>query len=402
MHAHALDWLHLIGRFVHIIAAIMWIGDSFLFMWLDSHLSKTDPARGGEGQMVGELWMVHSGGFYEVYKRKYLRSDEQPASLYWFKWESYTTWLSGAFLLLVVYYLGGGALLVDPAGPLSHGQAVAASLGLIALAWFFYDTVCRFSFAQRLPVMAALGVVAVAAVGAAYGAFLSGRAAYLHTGALFGTLMAANVFFRIIPSQRALLAATKAGTTPDVSLGVRAKLRSTHNHYMTLPLLITMLSNHFPATYGHRYAWVVLTLLAVLGVLVKRFMITRSAVTIGGALAVCAALVALTAPESSAAALPAPSGGERVAFAKVKTIIEARCSGCHAEKPTTPGFVAPPNGVVFDTPEHIRAHADRIKFRAVDTKTMPLGNMTGITDDERALLGQWVAEGASVAVGTPQ
>jgi uncharacterized membrane protein len=397
MTSHLLDMLHLLLRWVHIIAAIMWIGDSFLFMWLDSHLSKTDPARGAEGQMVGELWMVHSGGFYEVYKRKYLRTTEMPSTLHWFKWESYSTWLSGACLLAVVYYLGAGALLVDPGGPMGHGAAVCVSIGTIVVAWGVYDLLCKTTFARNLRVAGIVGLGFVALSSWGYSTFLTGRAAFLHTGAMLGTIMACNVFFRIIPSQRALLAATAAGTSPDVSLGVRAKLRSTHNHYLTLPLLFTMMSNHFSSTYGHARGWLVFSLLCVFGVALKRVMITRGQsnlfVVVGGALAF-AAVVVLTAPVTSASVSDVT--GEKVVFSQVKQVIEARCVGCHAEKPTTPGFVAPPNGVVFDSAERIRSFAARIKVRAVDTKTMPLGNLTGMTDDERERLGRWVSQGAVI------
>lgn len=402
MSAHALDALHLLLRWLHIIAAIMWIGDSFLFMWLDSHLSKTDQSRGGEGQMVGELWMVHSGGFYEVYKRKYLRPGELPQTLYWFKWESYSTWLTGACLLIIVYYLGAGALMVDPGGPLTHAQAVGVGVASLIAAWVVYDLLCRTPLVKDLRLFGAFGLVATMGIAYGYGCFLGGRATFLHTGALLGTIMAANVRFRIIPAQKALLAATAAGTTPDVSLGARAKMRSTHNHYLTLPLLFTMMSNHFPSTYGHSRAWLVFGLLCVFGVALKRLMITKresSPALVVGAIAALASVVVLTAPPSAArsGSVAAPvANAAPVDFARVKQVIAARCSGCHAEKPTTPGIVAPPNGVIFDTAEHIRSYADRIKARVVDTQTMPLGNLTGMTDEERALIGQWVAQGARV------
>jgi uncharacterized membrane protein len=338
--------------------------------------------------------MVHSGGFYEVYKRKYLKGA-LPKDLYWFKWESYATWMSGALLLVIVYYLGGAAFMVEQNGPLSYHAAIGVALASIATAWLVYDRLCFTPLAKNLRVFGVFALLAVTAIAFGFTRIFIGRAAFLHVGALLGTIMAANVFFRIIPSQKALLAATKAGTTPDVTLGLRAKMRSTHNHYLTLPVLFMMLSNHFASVYGHAQSWLLLAVLIVLGVSMKRVMITKrqsSPVVIGAALVSATTVLIMTAP-MHVAATTAPAGPP-VPFAEVKKIIDMRCAGCHAEKPTISGIAAPPNGLVLEAPEKIRAVRELIKTRVVTTKTMPLGNITAMTDDERALVGRWIDQGA--------
>ena len=397
MQAHILESLNLFVRWAHVIAGIMWVGDSFLFMWLDRQLEPTTRVSGAPEQVAGEMWMVHSGGFYEVIKRKYLVEGEMPKSLHWFKWESYTTWITGACLLVIVYYFGGGAFLVDPtAAPLATGPTIAIAVAAIVAAWFLYDFVAHMAWAKNLRVFGVVGVAAMVAISYGFSQLMTGRAAYVHTGALIGTIMAANVFFRIIPAQRALLAATHAGGKPDVSLGIRAKLRSTHNHYLTLPLLFMMLSNHFPATYGNSHSWLVLAALIIFGIAMKQLMIEREhprAWLIGAMVLSLAAVVVVTAPTTDRAELPT---GPPVPFAQVRAIVDARCLGCHSNKPTTGGFVAPPLGIVFEQNAALVAMAPRIQVRVVDTKTMPLGNLTGMTDAERRVVALWLAQGAKL------
>lgn len=397
MDATTLEWLNLVVRWVHVIAAIMWIGDSFLFMWLDSHLGQVTRAR--EGAVVGELWMVHSGGFYEVVKRKSLAAEELPPKLYWFKWESYSTWISGFFLLGVVYWAGAGVYLVDPSKlPLTPAQAVGLSLGLLVLGWLAYDTIWRV-LGPRAPEVAKALSIALLVVGVmgVYRLF-PGRAAYLHVGAMLGTVMAGNVFFRIIPAQRHMLAQTHANQPVDTSYGARAKQRSTHNHYLTLPVLFAMLSNHFPSTYGSAHGDVVLLLVIGFGAALKyvmNFRLERSKLVPALGAAALAGAVGLTVrPSAGAEALAAYAGHPPVAFADVAPVLGARCLSCHAEKPTNPAFPAPPSGVVFDTPARAKALAERIAARAVLTETMPLGNLTGMTREERTRLGAWIAQGA--------
>jgi len=389
------EWLNLVVRWAHVIAAIMWIGDSFLFMWLDSQLRKPD--RELKGEVVGELWMAHSGGFYEVIKRKSL--ETLPPQLHWFKWESYLTWITGFLLLIIVYYLGGRAMLTEAGSTLSHGAAVGISLGLLAGTVAIYDVLCRTPLVRDNRVFGVVGLALT--VGAAYGItqVFSPRAAFLQVGAMLGTLMASNVFFRIIPAQKHMLAATKEGRPVDTSYGARAKARSTHNHYLTLPVLFTMLSNHFPGLYGHPLPWAVLGLLFVAGAGLKYIMNFRRhthPVVLVGTLAAFAGVFVMTAPKGLAID-PAYAEGPKVSFATAQMIVQTRCVTCHAQAPTNPSFAAAPSGVMFDSPERIGAYSERIFVRAVQTRTMPLGNMTFMTDDERRLLGAWVAQGADLA-----
>lgn len=393
--AHILEWLNLVVRWIHVIAAIMWIGDSFLFMWMDRSLEKR--AEGADPAIVGDMWMVHSGGFYEVTKRKYLDKDRIPKVLHWFKWEAGITWISGFFLLVIVYYAASGVYLTDPkVATLTHGQAVAISLALLVAGFGLYDVLWSSPlkrFARPLQLLC-FGLLLAAAYLTTH--LFSGRAAFLQLGAMMGTVMAANVWMRILPAQRALIAATHAGTTPDVSLGLRAKLRSTHNHYMTLPLLFTMLSNHFPSTYSHPQAWIVFGLICVFAASVKQLMIDKGQTHP----VILAALVLslgtglwMTKVEEAQAAIMVPPGPP-VAFSEARAIVDRRCISCHAEHPTNPSFPVAPIGIMLDTDERLRSLAPRVRVRAVTQATMPLGNLTGMTDEERVILGRWVDQGA--------
>ncbi|MFM2152743.1 MAG: hypothetical protein RL199_1178 [Pseudomonadota bacterium] len=393
-----LEWLNLLVRWVHVIAAIMWVGDSFLFMWLDSHLSA--PTKPREGNVQGELWMVHSGGFYEVVKRRSLAKNELPPKLYWFKWESYTTWISGFLLLAVVYWLGGAAYLADQSHPMSHGVGVSISLGLLFAALFVYDTLWRTLGQANAAAAKVVSWGLLVGLVALVTALFPGRAAYLQVGATLGTIMAGNVFFRIIPAQRYMLAQTNAGEPVDTTLGLRAKQRSTHNHYLTLPVLFTMLSNHFPATWGHAHNAVVLLLLMGFGAALKYVMNFRFekgplVPALGGA-ALVAAVVMTSLPSGTSKPEVDYASRPAVPFSVAQGIINARCVSCHAEKPANPSFVVAPKGIRLDTPAFVKAYASNIMQVAVRTHYMPLGNLTGITDDERDQLGAWVAHGAAL------
>jgi uncharacterized membrane protein len=398
------EFLDLAVRWVHLIAGIMWIGNSMLFNWLDRNLEKA-PERAGEVGYEGKMWMVHSGGFYEVEKRL-LKPGELPERLHWFKWQNFTTWASGIALLVVVYYMNGAAYLVDPSvRALGQAEAVALSVGSIIAAWLFYDVTWR-ALGPRQPMVA--GLLSLAALlGATYGLtqLFSGRAAYLHVGVLLGSVMTGNVWTVIIPSQRKLVAATASGQEQDYALNLKAKQRSIHNNYMTFPLLFVMLSNHFPSTYGHTLNWLILVVLMVAGAGIRHCMNIRFtldsklkwlAPAIGLGAAATVLLFVLTArPAVSAVATPPGTDAlPPVTFAQVRAIIDARCRSCHAAVNTEPMFPSAQGGVMFDTPEQVKAHAQRIKERAVVTKTMPFVNKTGMTDEERELLGRWVDEGA--------
>ena len=387
-----LEWLGALARTVHVLAAIMWIGDSFLFMWMDSHLEP--PRKPREGAVAGELWMVHSGGFYEVVKRRSLRPEEMPPNLYWFQWQAYTTWISGVFLLAVVYWFGDRALLVESGSRLSFGWAAAVSAAVLVLGWVIYDAACRSPLARRPAVL--VTVLALALVAAIFGLtrVFGARAAWLLTGAMLGTIMVSNVAHVIIPGQRKMLAQTKAGEPVDTAPGLLAKARSTHNHYLTLPVLFMMLSQHFPAGYGHPLGWLVLVLVSVFAVALKHAMNARGRsdwrIVAAGGLALLGS-IALTVrpgagPAASAATLATPVADEQ-AYA----IVERRCTTCHSDKPSNPSFPEAPSGVKLDSPERLRAMGARVFVRAIETRTMPLGNLTGMTDAERDTLGAWLS-----------
>ncbi len=387
-----LEWLGALTRWVHVIAAIMWIGDSLLFMWMDSSLEK--PSKPRDGDVQGELWMVHSGGFYEVVKRRSLRPEELPHNLYWFKWQAYSTWISGVCLMAMVYWLGDSALLVDSGSKLSHGQAILVSLGTLLAGWVVYDLACRSPLATRPRVLTVL--LALVLCAAVYGLTLvfGARAAWLQTGAMLGTIMVSNVAHVIVPGQRRMLAQTRAGEPVDTGPGMLAKVRSTHNHYLTLPVLFMMLSQHFPSGYGHPWSWLVLVLVTVFGVALKYVMNFRTrsdwrVVTLG-VLTLLAAIVLTARPGVGRAAAGITVSG-LVADEQAFAIVERRCTTCHSEHPSNPSFPEAPSGVKLDSPGRLRAMAARVQVRAIETRTMPLGNLTGMTDAERDTLGAWLA-----------
>lgn len=387
-----LEWLGALVRWVHVLAAIMWIGDSFLFMWLDATLER--PSKPREGDVVGEIHLVHSGGFYEVVKRRSLAPHELPVNLYAFKWQSYSTWISGAVLLVVTYWLGGGGMLLESGSRLTHGAAVAVSAGVLVGAWLLYDAACRSPLMKRPTVLAVL--LSLVLAGLAYGLtqVFGARAAWIQTGATIATIMAANVLTVIVPGQRAMLAQTKAGLPVDTSHGVRAKVRSTHNHYLTLPVLFMMLSTHFPSGYGHPQSWLVLLLMTTFGIVLKYVMNRRTrsdwrAVTVG-VLALGAA-VFMTARPGHGGVPAAQAAAFEVSDDQAMAIVARRCQTCHSEHPTNPSFPEPPVGVKLDSRERVLAMAPRVQVRAIDTRTMPLGNLTGMTDAERDTLAAWLA-----------
>jgi len=387
------EWLGALARWVHVLAGIMWIGDSLLFMWMDSSLEP--PRRPREGAVAGEMWMVHSGGFYEVVKRRSLTPEELPRNLYWFKWQAYSTWISGFFLLLVVYGLGDRALLVDSGARLTHGVALAVAVGTLAAGWLVYDLACRSPLASRPRVLAVFLSLVLAAAVFGLTRLFGSRAAWLLTGAMLGTVMAANVWRVIVPGQSKMLAQTRAGVPVDTGPGLLAKARSTHNHYLTLPVLFMMLSQHFPSGYGHPLGWVVLLLMAGFGVALKYVMNARTRsdwrVVGSGVLALLAAIVLTARPDAGRPANAATASvTAEVPDAQAYAIIERRCTTCHSEHPSNPSFPEAPTGVRLDRPELVALHAPRIQARAIDTRTMPLGNLTGMTDAERDTLAAWL------------
>jgi uncharacterized membrane protein len=387
------DWLNLLTRWLHVIAGIVWIGSSFYFIALDNHLRPPKDERDAEAGVGGESWEIHGGGFYNVQKYR-VAPRALPEPLHWFKWEAYTTWLSGFALLVVLYYLNADTYLIDEdVADLSTGTAVAISVALLAVAWLVYDALCRVLGSRPLVLAAVLlGLTTLAAWGASH--LFSGRGAYLQVGAMLGTIMVGNVFFTIIPAHWELVRAKQAGREPDPAANERAKLRSVHNNYLTLPVVFTMFSNHFPFTYAHSYAWLILVVLLLIGAWVRHFFNLRHAgrtvwaIPATAALAI-AVLAILIRPQTESAA-----GAPEVAFAQVARIMEQRCVACHSDMPTKVDEA--PQGVKFDTPEEIKAQADAIEQQAVQTRAMPLGNVTSMTKAERRLLGRWIAQGAKI------
>ncbi len=388
----------LILRWMHLIAGIMWIGNSLLFNWLDRNLV-APPEKKERPGFLGEIWLLHSGGFYEV-EKKFLAPHAMPKVLHWFKWQAYTTWLTGVLLLTVVYYHGGSAMLVDPmVRHLTMGQASMIGLGVIVGGWVVYDLLWRSPLGRHERV--ATGVSLALGAGMIYGLtqLLSGRAAFIHVGAVLGTLMAGNVAMHIIPSQRELVRATVEGREQDPKYSRQAKQRSIHNNYMTFPLLFTMVSNHFPGTYSSTYSDAILGVLFVGGAGVRhvmniRFTFPRWIPALAGVVlaSIAAVYFLMRAPATDAAAAVATTG-EKASFATVHMIIDTRCVPCHSIHPTDHTVVAP---IHFDTTEEIARYKERIKVRAVISRTMPLGNKTQMTSDERDILARWLSEGGAV------
>ena len=396
MEAHLLEWLNLSIRWVHMITGIAWIGASFYFVWLENNLNRVNPRDG----LAGDLWAIHGGGIYHLEKYK-LAPPKMPDNLHWFKWEAYFTWLSGVALLLVVFYLNPTLYLIAPGSGMAPALAIAIGIGSMVGGYATYHVLCDSALGKRPALLGA--VLFVLLVVAAYGLsqVFSGRGAYIHVGAIIGTIMVGNVFFTIMPAQRALVKAIEENLTPDPALPAKGLLRSRHNNYFTLPVLFIMISNHFPSTYGSAYNWLILAGIAVLAVLVRHYFNTRHAsnkfawtLPVAALGMICLAFV--TGPRSQPTAAVAATNSNADTFAQVRTVIEQRCASCHAAKPSSPMFSAAPAGVMFDTPEQIQQLAPSIQAQAVATQTMPLGNLTQMTQAERDLLGAWIRQGAKL------
>jgi uncharacterized membrane protein len=384
------EWGDLLFRWLHVIAAIVWIGTSFYFVALDNHLRPPADERDAERGVGGESWEIHGGGFYRIEKFR-LAPATLPEPLHWFKWEAYTTWLSGFALFIVVYYVHASSMLVDPSvADLGTWEAILISIGGLVIAWLAYDGLCRVLRDERLLALAVFGLVVLAAWGASR--LFAPRAAYLEVGAMLGTVMVANVFFVIIPAHWELIRAKQAGREPDPRWNVRGKQRSVHNNYLTLPVLFAMLSNHFAFTYEHAHAWLVLVALMAIGALARHFFNLRHAGRnvwwIPATALVGLGVVAFLIRPGSGPAVPA--GAPPVSFAKANAVIRARCVPCHSANPTQPGVGSAPKGVRFDTRAEIESQAQAIKEQAVVLKAMPLGNVTHMTQAERDLLARWL------------
>tara|TARA_Y100001951_G_scaffold89496_3_gene81950 strand:+ start:1410 stop:2702 length:1293 start_codon:yes stop_codon:yes gene_type:complete len=427
VEAHFTEWLNLGVRWIHMITGIAWIGASFYFVWLENNLNRSNPREG----LSGDLWAIHGGGIYHLEKYK-LAPPKMPENLHWFKWEAYFTWLSGVALLLVVYYLNPSLYLVKPGVDLAPAAAIAIGLGSMAASYLIYHVLCDSPLGKRPALLGAVLFVLIIAAAYGFSQIFSGRAAYIHVGAIIGTIMVGNVFFTIMPAQRALVKAIETNTTPDPLLPAKGLLRSRHNNYFTLPVLFIMISNHFPSTYGSQYNWLILAGIAILAVLVRHYFNTRHdsskyvwtlpAAALG---MICLAYVTSPANRAPAAApvaaveqpaasetlskveevassqpdaqenpAPATSGAAAADFGKVESVIHERCTVCHSATPSSPMFSAAPAGLMLDTPEQMQAQAAKIHAQSVASQIMPLGNITQMTQDERDLIGNWIAKGA--------
>jgi len=378
---YANEWLSFLARWLHVMAGIVWIGTSFYFVALDNHLREN------------ATWEIHGGGFYRI--EKFVPAPPRlPDVLHWFKWEAYTTWLSGFALLVFLYYFNASTFLVKPDGPLGTGWSIAVSVVLLGVAWVVYDVLCRVLRSELVLAAAVLGLTTLAAWGATE--LFAPRAAFVQVGAMLGTIMVANVFFVIIPAHWGLIRAKESYGEPDAGPGLEAKRRSVHNNYLTLPVLFAMLSNHFPSAYSHSYSWLVLVALMAIGAWIRVFLNLRHAgqnvwwIPLTAALGIAAVAVAIRPTGGSGGAAVAGS----VSAARAESIVQQRCVPCHSAHPTR--VAAAPQGIEFDTAAQIHAQAAAIKRVAVDSHLMPLGNATGMTQAERDELGAWIRAGAPI------
>ena len=392
------EWVNFMLRWLHVITAIAWIGSSFYFVHLDASLKKRERLPKGTS---GEAWQIHGGGFYHMVKYN-VAPAEMPDELTWFKWEAYATWISGFFLLVVLYYRGADLFMIDQGVmELSQWQAVAISVVSLVLGWVVYDRLCKSPVGKNDTGLALAGLAMLVLAAWGFSEVFSGRGAMLQVGALIGTMMAANVAMIIIPNQKKVVADLLAGKEPDPALGKEAKQRSLHNNYLTLPVLFLMISNHYPLAFGTGHVPAIVALVLVVGATIRHFFNSRHAGkptpwwTWGVAVAGVAGIIWLSAlgPNADAVASTAHAA-EPVDFAQVEEVVISRCSMCHAETPGWEGLATAPKGVRLETPEEITRHAGEIRMQAVFSNAMPPGNITMITPEERRVLAAWTAVAA--------
>lgn len=393
-----LDWLNLIVRWIHVIVGIAWIGTSFYFNWLDSRLDR----KIDKENIEGELWSVHSGGFYNIHKLKE-PPKKFPKELHWFKWEAYTTWISGFVLLIIVYYLNAEGLMIDKnINDITPLTAIIISIIFLITSWFVYDLLCKSKLINQTALFTTICFIISVIVCYFLTKIYGSRAAYIHVGAGLGTIMALNVFCVIIPSQKNMVNAALSNQKPDMSMGISAKIRSIHNNYMTLPVLFIMISAHYPFTYGHKYNWIILALISIIGALVRHYFNLRNQKQYKPWILPVAAigmllLIFYTAlPKIISNQDNIISYREQISFVEINNIIKYRCGVCHAKNPTFDGIESPPKGIVYDSPQDILKNLSLIQAQAIDSDAMPPGNMTGITQQEREKILLWIQQGASI------
>lgn len=386
MDPQIIEWLNLNVKWIHLIVGIAWIGASFYFNWLEGNLRRHHAGL-SEG-VAGDLWAVHGGGFYHVEKFENTPS-QLPETLHWFKWEAYMTWISGFSLMILVFYLTPQMSLIAPGVELSQMAAIGLSLAALLFAWVLYDLVCKSKLANYPWLFFVTIVSALFVSGLFLSQWFSEKATYLHLGAMIGTIMVANVFFVIIPSQRLMVSALTKGETPDPSFGKKGFQRSLHNNYFTLPVLFIMISGHYPATYGHEYGLWILLAISLIGVLVRHyFNLKNQGKRHPWILPLAAILMALVAYSSFPKTSEQAPVLSEVSYAQVKPVFEAHCISCHGAKPTA-GFASPPAGIVLENAEQSLRVAHQIYMQTSVAKTMPPGNLTQMSDAERELIAQW-------------
>ena len=391
-----MEFLGMLVRWLHVIAGVAWIGSSFYFIWLDNSLeapaSDSENAKKG---VSGDLWAVHGGGFYNPQKYA-VAPASLPEKLHWFKWEAYTTWLSGTALLVLVYWLKAQVMMVDPnVAVLAPWQAVAIGAASMVGSWLVYDGLCRSPLGKHEGLLAGVVFGLLTLLAWELSRTLGGRAMFMQVGTAIGTIMAANVFFVIIPAQKKMVDAMRAGQLPNPADGKRGKQRSVHNNYFTLPVLFIMISNHYASTYSHPQNWAILMLMIAAGVVIRHFFNRKhKGVYAWQYPALGAVLLGIVAwwTRPQIVALPPVEGV--VNFNRVRAIVGQRCIVCHSPQPTYPGVTQPPAGVLLHTPQDLLTNAPRVYQQVVVTRIMPLGNVTQITEQERAVIAAWVTAGA--------
>lgn len=390
------EWLNLVLRFSHLITGIAWIGASFYFIWLDNHL-ETPPEHKEKQGIKGDLWAIHGGGFYEVAKYK-LAPPKMPTTLHWFKWEAYTTWISGMLLMSLMYYVGADSYLIDSeVAELSQWQAIGIGLAAIAGGWIGYEVLCATALKDKGILFGLVLLVLATALAYGLNQVFSARGAYMHMGVIIGTIMVGNVFRGIIPAQKALVNAVEAGKALDEKYGLNAKLRSTHNTYITLPLLFIMISNHYPVTFGHEFNWLILIAIILITAAVRQYFVLRhfnknQPLILISAVAAFIGLAYMIAPEPNDSAQA--NTPVTVNIDRVEQIIVQRCASCHSSWPTDDIFTTAQAGVTFDNIQQMSQWAPRIEARVIQSKDMPFINKTMMTEEEREYLALWIEQGA--------
>jgi len=393
LESHLMEWLNIIIRVMHITFGIAWIGASFYFVFLENALNRTEDVR---DELAGNLWAVHGGGFYYLEKYK-VAPKTIPKHLHWFKYEAYFTWLSGFCLLFVVYYFNASAFLIDKnVLDISATEGILIGVGSFVVAWVIYDLMCKSALIKNQLLFAIVGFLILIGFAYFYCQVFSSRAAYIHFGAMIGSLMVANVFFVIIPAQKAMVNSAKLGLPLDPSLGKKALARSLHNNYFTLPVLFVMVSNHFPSTFGYEYPWLILAIISLGGAGVKHYLNLKEQKQLNVWILPVSILILLAACFVSAPSTNPYECKKEIQFAEVQEIIQKRCVQCHSKNPTDDVYKVAPNGVMYDTPEEILAKRDLIMQRVVLTKTMPQNNKTNMTEEERDAIRCWMEQGAPI------